>query len=267
MEYTLRRNHSENWSMPKPHLHDGCELLLSLTDGGSFFLMDNLHPLRRGTLILLEDRVLHRSVAVQGDYERYVLHIPVETLRAASTEQTDLTAIFNRNRCVQLDEAATRQLSLLMERCITQADGYGSDLLRDCALVQLLVTVGRLLSQPALCQVEQEGLSAPVRRAIDYVNFYVDEKLSLDLLAEHCYVTKFHLCHLFKTETGFTVGEYIQRVRVLRAAALLQNGETVQRAGELAGFFNNSNFIRVFTQLMGISPGRYAKEQKQGNKL
>ena len=66
MEFTLHRNHSEHWTMDTPHLHDRCELLLSLTDGGSFFLMDSLHPLRRGTLILMGDQTLHRSVAVQG---------------------------------------------------------------------------------------------------------------------------------------------------------------------------------------------------------
>ena len=47
MEFTLHRNHSEHWTMDTPHLHDRCELLLSLTDGGSFFLMDSLHPLRQ----------------------------------------------------------------------------------------------------------------------------------------------------------------------------------------------------------------------------
>lgn len=267
MDFTLHRNHSAYWTMDTPHLHDGCELLLSLTDGGSFFLMDSLHPLRRGTLLLMGDRILHRSVATQGAYDRYVLHVPVETLVRASTPQTDLRMIFAQNRCVQLDEADTRQLSALLERCLASSGAYGEDLLRECAFLQLLVSVGQLLARSSLCPVRSEGLSAPVRQAIDYIGSHLSEDLSLDRLSEHCFVTKYHLCHLFKSETGFSVGEYIQRLRVSKAAALLRGGESVQLAGEHVGFANCSNFIRVFTKLMGTSPGRYGKLQKQNQIL
>jgi len=267
MEFTLHRNHSEHWTMDTPHLHDRCELLLSLTDGGSFFLMDSLHPLRRGTLILMGDQTLHRSVAVQGAYDRYVLHIPWETLAQASTARTDLRGIFSENRCMQLEEADTRKLSSALERCLVSSDEYGEDLLRECAFVQLLVSVGQLLAQPALYSVQPEGLSAPVRQAIDYIGAHLPEELPLDRVAERCFVTKYHLCHLFKAETGFTVGEYIQRLRVSRAAALLREGESVQLAGERVGFASCGNFIRVFTRLMGTSPGRYGKLQKQSQIL
>ena len=147
------------------------------------------------------------------------------------------------------------------------SEEFGGDLLRGCALVTALVTVGQRLSQPALCPVPPDGLSSPVRCAIDYINGHLTEELPLDILAERCYVTKYHLCRLFKAETGFTVGEYILRLRVLRAAALLRGGETVQRAGELSGFSNCSNFIRTFSRLMGTSPGRYGKQQKRNQNL
>lgn len=267
MQFTLRRNHSEHWTMDTPHLHAGYELLLSLTDGGSFFLLDNLHPLRRGTLILLREGTLHRSVAVHGPYDRYVLHIPAGTLQSASTEQTDLTALFAENRCLQLEETEVRRLSALMDRCLTQTEDYGSDLLRDCDFLRLLVAVGRLLSQSGSVRVPAEGLSVPVRLAVDYITAHPTEDLSLDALAERCFVNKYHLCRLFKAETGFTPGEYIRRLRVLRAASLLREGETVQRASELAGFSNCGNFIRVFSQIMGISPGRYGKQQRKTQNL
>ena len=260
MYFTLRRNHTEHWTMDTPHLHDGCELLLSLTDGGSFFLMDNRHPIRRGTLLLMREGTLHRSVAMQGVYDRYVLHVSAETLKRVSTAQTDLTAVFDENRCVQLDEAAVRQLSAVMDRCMEISGAFGGDLLRECAFVQLLVMVGQILLQPALCRAQPEELSGPVRRAVDYIGIHAAEPLSLDILAERCFVTKYHLCRLFKKETGFTVGEYIQRLRVQRAAALLREGESVQRAGEWTGFSNCSSFIRAFSQIMGVSPGRYAKK-------
>lgn len=263
MEFTLRRNHDDRWSMQQSHLHDQLELLLSLSDGGSFFVKDNRHALHRGTLILMQDQVLHHSVAQTGAYERYVLHIPHETLREASTEQTDFLRMFQGNACIQLDEASFRQACSLMEQCLAEPASPGDDILRNCAFLSLLVLVGRLLNQPAVCPVPPEDLSVPVRCAIDRINQHLSEDLSLDVLAEHCYVTKYHLCRRFKEETGFTVGQYLLRLRLLRAAALLRAGETVQRSAETVGFRNYNNFIRAFGRLMGQSPGRYQRQFRQ----
>lgn len=262
MEYSIRRNRDDQWAMPQPHQHDCLEVLLSLTEGGSFFLMDNRYSLQKGTLIVLQDHVLHRSVAVDGDYERYVLHIPRQTLEEASSEKTDFLSVIKGNHCLQLDDTAFRQIQSLMEQCHASSDEFGEDVLQNCAFFSLLVMLGRLLSETTLFSVPKDGLSASVRQAVDWINGHLSEGLSLETLAEHCYVTKYHLCRLFKAETGFTVVEYIIRQRLLRAATLLRAGESVQKAGEEAGFQNYNHFIRTFSRLMGISPGRYQRQHR-----
>ena len=262
MEYTIRRNRNDQWTMPEPHQHDCLEILLSLTEGGSFFLMDNRYPLRRGALIVLQNQVLHRSVSVVGAYERYVLHIPRQTLIEASSAKTDFSSVIKGNHYLQLDTATFRQMQNLMEQCYVSSDEFGEDILQNCAFSQLLVSLGRLLSQPTVFSVPQDGLSAPVRQAVDWINGHLSDNLSLETLAEHCYVSKYHLCRLFKDETSFTVVEYILRQRLLRAATLLQTGESVQKAGELAGFQNYSHFIRTFSRLIGIPPGKYKRQHQ-----
>ena len=263
MEFTIRRNRDDGWNMPHSHLHDRLELLLSLSEGGSFFVQDNRHALRRGTLILMQDQVLHHSIATEGAYDRYVVHIPRQTLLAASTPQTDFLELFDMNACIQLDEASFRQVCALMEQCLTKSTAPGDDVLRNCAFLSLLVTVGRLLNQPTAYPVAPEGLSNSVRCALDWINDHLTEELPLDDLAEHCYVTKYHLCRRFKEETGFTIGQYMLRLRLLRAAELLRAGESVQRAAEESGFHNYNNFIRAFGRLMGQSPGRYQRLNRQ----
>ena len=74
------------------------------------------------------------------------------------------------------------------------------------------------------------------------------------------FISKHYLCRIFKSATGFSVMEYIIYSRILRARQLLQEGVSVQQAGELSGFSDNSHFIRTFGHLTGTSPGRYAKE-------
>ena len=61
--------------------------------------------------------------------------------------------------------------------------------------------------------------------------------------------------------------EYIIYSRVLMARQLLQQGVSVQQAGELSGFSDNSHFIRTFGHLTGTSPGRYAKEYQHSDQV
>ena len=74
-------------------------------------------------------------------------------------------------------------------------------------------------------------------------------------------------CRVFKSATGFSVMEYIIYSRVLRARQLLKEGISVQQAGEMSGFSDNSHFIRTFGHLTGTSPGRYAREYLNSNAL
>ncbi len=263
MDYVIRLNSNDQWAMKKAHQHDCLEILLSLTDGGSFFLMDNRHSIHRGTLVLIEEHVLHRSVSTNDLYERFVLYIPYKTLVEVSGTNTDFLSILTRSCCLQLDEEAFLQVRRLMEQCHFQSEEFGNEVLQDCAFLSLLVTICRLLSQPTISSVPPDGLSTPIRQTIDRINSHLADELSLNSLAEHCYITKYHLCRLFKDETGFTIGEYIVRQRIFRAAALLRAGENVQKASEAVGFRNYSHFIRTFSRLMGVSPGRYQKKFKQ----
>lgn len=262
MKYSIMLNRDESWNMPQSHRHDCLELLLCLRDGGSFFLRDTVYPLQKGALLLLQENTLHRSIGTEAAYERYVVHIPRETLRAASGDRTDFAALFKENYYVQLEPEQFDRVRSLMEQCYAADGGLGEDVLQTCAFLSLLVFVARLLPASLTVPVFNHGLSPSVARAIDWINSHLEEDLSLDALAGRCYVTKYHLCRLFKEETGFTVGEYILQQRLLQAGALLRAGETVQRAAESAGFRNYNHFIRTFSRWMGVSPGRYRSQQK-----
>ena len=41
---------------------------------------------------------------------------------------------------------------------------------------------------------------------LDYINTHLHEQITLDSLEERFYVSKYHLCHLFRKNTGVTVG-------------------------------------------------------------
>lgn len=267
LNYHVSLNRDSDWHMHRPHFHEGYEVLLSLSDAGSFFVERNLYPLRRGTLLLMEDAVLHRSIAEPAVvYERYVLHFTGETLAAVSTKQTDLLSRFSRGaRCIHLEESRLLSLAALFERCSqTRSGSFGDDLRQDIAFLELLLIICTLLDDKEPVNAPRTADFARVEPILEYIQHNLSDSLTLASIAEKFFISKYHLCHIFKAATGFSVGEYIIHCRVLKARALLRKGCSVQAAGEQAGFRNNAHFIRTFGELSGISPGRYMKAYRKG---
>lgn len=70
---------------------------------------------------------------------------------------------------------------------------------------------------------------------------------------------------LFKKHTGLPIRAYIIDNRIEYAKKLLNSGSSVNDACFESGFNDYSNFIRTFTKVAGISPGKYSKKDYNCN--
>lgn len=250
---------SDLWNMGHYHFHEQYEILLSLSENTQMFVTDRCYPMQYGSLILLSPAILHRSVAESQQYNRYVIRFTKQYAESLSTTTTNLLRCFNTGRVqYQLNREQTERLSSLYEECIEDHTGYGSDLRRNMAFVQLLLYVDEMTNTPDLPLVQQSDWpNGNMSEILNYIPDHLTEDLSLDSLSAKFFISKPHLCRIFKEYTGFPPGEYIIKSRIMHARRLLQEGKSVQEAGEESGFRSYAHFIRTFRQLVGVSPGRY----------
>lgn len=269
VEFHLQLNHNETWNMSRLHFHDHFELLLPLTTPGNIFVNDQVYPLSRGTLYLIGENTLHRTIAT-GFHARYVLHISRNALVELSTPQTDFTQLTqDAFRRANLDtEGLTEIIELFQALERNKNDGsFGSDIHQMVALLNLLIRVAPTLNAATAGESIRNKDFLRVAPILDYIRDNLSEPLSLDQIASQFYISKHYLCRIFKAATGFSVMEYIIYSRVLLARQLLQEGYSVQQAGEHSGFSDNSHFIRTFGHLTGVTPGRYAKEYQSSDQI
>jgi len=269
VEFHLQLNHNETWNMSRLHFHNYIELMLPLVSPGNIFVSDQIYPLNRATLYLIGENTLHRTITT-GFHARYVLHIGRKALAELSTPQTDFTQLSeNSFLCAPLDNSQMTQLVELfqsLER--NKSDGsFGSDIRQTIALLELLLWVAPTLHASNTGEAIQNKDFMRVAPILDYIRAHLSEPLKLDQIAGEFFISKHYLCRIFKSATGFSVMEYIIYSRVLMARQLLQQGVSVQQAGELSGFSDNSHFIRTFGHLTGTSPGRYAKEYQHSDQV
>ena len=255
--------------MSRLHFHDYYELLLPLTSPGNIFVNDQVYPLCRGTLYLIGENTLHRTIS-DGSHARYVLHISRQTLSDLSTSQTDFMQLTKQNfsRSTMDNEQMIGLIEQFQALERNKNDGrFGSDIRQIGALLDLLIQVAPILNAATAGESIQNKDFIRVSPILDYIRDNLTEPLTLDQIANEFYISKHYLCRIFKTATGFSVMEYIIYSRVLRARQLLKEGVSVQQAGERSGFSDNSHFIRTFGHLTGTSPGRYAREYQHQNQL
>jgi YesN/AraC family two-component response regulator len=99
-----------------------------------------------------------------------------------------------------------------------------------------------------------------VRHALAFVREHFAEPITLSQVASEARLSKFHFCRLFQRRVGLSFREYLCRLRLERARALLADRElTVTEVAYAIGFNDLSHFDKVFNRAVGMSPTEYRR--------
>ncbi|UCH92336.1 MAG: helix-turn-helix transcriptional regulator [Candidatus Aminicenantes bacterium] len=105
-------------------------------------------------------------------------------------------------------------------------------------------------------------------RVVEFVLKCPDEELgvlSVRKLARIFDVSESFLSRKFRISKPYSIGKFIFRERMFRAASLLKenNQITIKSLSETIGFYDYNYFIRAFKKFYGISPSQYRNCKKK----
>lgn len=96
---------------------------------------------------------------------------------------------------------------------------------------------------------------SPANKALWYVESHLGGALSLDEVAAHSDVSRFHLSHAFAARTGRPLMTYVRGRRLAEAARALARGAPDILAVALdAGYNSHEAFTRAFRDQFGLTP-------------
>jgi len=100
-----------------------------------------------------------------------------------------------------------------------------------------------------------------VNAALDYMRENcMQQHLSLSAVADHVYVSQWHLSKLLNRETGKSFFDLLGSMRVEKSKTLLRTpGMNIQDVAEQTGYTDVAHFSRTFKKLTGQTPGEYRK--------
>jgi len=127
------------------------------------------------------------------------------------------------------------------------------------ALPEALATLVTLTGgEPA--RVERPGTwSIAVGRARALLDARITGTVTLDELAAHAGLDKFHLCRAFREQVGLPPHAYVTHRRVSLAQELLAQGVPQGEVALRVGLYDQSQLHRHFKRILGLTPGAWAR--------
>ena len=101
-----------------------------------------------------------------------------------------------------------------------------------------------------------------IQEAMDLISKNcADPNLSVSQVASELGLSEGHLSHLFKKETGTTMGNYLTRCRIQKAMSLLRQRKLkVYEVAEACGYRDITYFSGTFKKLVGMTPSEYQNQ-------
>lgn len=216
---------------------------------GTLRLNGATHVVRPGQAFLLTEQDEATYWADNRDPWQYVFFAFDGPLASTLLERT----VFARqDPLVPVD---AEQMAALCRELWEQLDESDTTLAGQQALMALL-----RLFIPAR---EGRALSAAqrhVRQALSYIRLHYTQPLTVSQLAATLYVDRSYLCRAFQAHMGRSPREYIQQVRLERAAHWLRTTDRSLSDVALAvGFDSYSTFYRAFCAHYGQTPSAYRR--------
>lgn len=250
---THARDLKENLSM---HWHPNIELLYFTNGSGRVFCGTQDYDVSAGDLFIVNANLPH-AIASEELVQYYCLIID-QAFCLENGIDTD-NAVFK----TLLKE---RRLSALFEAVIKEyqtPQPYKNAGVR-AAVLNLMVYIARTFREPREKPGQEPLHDEGMRRALGFITAHINEKLSLEQVAEKAGRSKYYFLREFKKMTGETVVSYMNKTRCENAKILLKTGRyTIQEVCEKTGFEDVSYFSKNFKRYTGQTPSFYLKSQNR----
>lgn len=99
-----------------------------------------------------------------------------------------------------------------------------------------------------------------VEKIKKYIFEHFADDLSLENIAQGCFVSVTHLQKAFKEQAGVSVKQYCASMRITNACRMLLSSKlSVNKIAEKCGFNDLKNFYRQFKSMVGKTPAEFRK--------
>ena len=239
-----------------PHFHSSIELMY-VTEGTLSVIVDGKHTqLHPGEFSISPSFAIH-SYWTEGTSRSYVLTVPMESIpsyKSLLSKKTFARYFGEDHSHGELKRCMEALIRLFAE----EEESSGDSVVRRNLMKGYLYVVISLI-------LGETGVEAHAQSRDEFLakNIHYQEKLTLDMLAQHFGYSTYRFSRLFHNYFGRGITECINSMRCREAAVALDRKKvSVTEIAMASGFESTRTFYREFKRYYGMTPTQYAHREK-----
>lgn len=251
------------------HWHPEMEIITVLQGQVRVMIADKQYMGHKGDVFFVNAGQLHEiRGGVENLFRAFVFPMDFLQFRRADIAQNELLAPLDEGLLrfpfyvaadTEIGQALFSELKKMIRICANPS--FGHQLLVKSSL---LYVIGLLASTHMLTQCpmrpREEYRVQMLRDIVEYLGEHCTEKLRLSDVSARFGLSPQYFCSFFKENSGRTLVQHINFLRIERASRLLrETEEPILEISFSVGFENVSYFIKRFREVYGCTPTEYRR--------
>lgn len=248
----------------EPHSHQFLEICFCLEGQSVIRYNNDILQLRAGDVCVIMPDVIHvelpekhgqyKALWLATDFHRVVAH-------TVFRDYSRNVMLLEGDQCSMTSDFHYIVQNLLKER--TNEGKYAAELVKSYILQVLYYTL-RNLERPAEQPGSGNWRDSVVDKVRQYVELHYTRLIRLSEISQELCVSINHLNHIFKTETGRTIIQYIEDFKMAKAKQMLS--ETDESIGSIAsrlGYYDQYHFSKIFKKETSSTPTQHRNRKSE----
>ena len=240
---------------------------------GQIIADDITYTLKKGDLLLLKSGICyHLLTPTQGNtnyltlnfdylFHNRNLEVPIPPAIAAKFDSTQLLEYVNFKKTPELNKVVYLDKFHIVEQDLLEVEHVYTRQI-NCYHLRLTglfyVVFSKIITEIGLRKSEIRTITYKIDQIIDYIQLNYATDLSNKMIGDHFHFHPNYVNHLMVTYTGYSLHQYLLRIRISEAIRLLETTDhKISVIAYIVGFSDISHFSNCFKKFTGKSPKNY----------
>lgn len=247
------------------HFHEYCEIILVTEGHATIEINDRDYDVKKGDIVIYNPYDMHSEKSLHTENFKFIFfaidRFEIKNLKKNCLVPNDCKRIYQTGDSYELLYAFFNRM--LIE--IDEKKRYYGEILKELTRTALMYIIRVILADEH--PINPYYTDNTLNIALDYIENNLAGDLSLDNIADNCFVSKYYLSHLFAGYKNMSIGRYVLECRLKHAKTLLvTTDKKVSQIGEAVGFNESGYFCRVFKKEVGCTPLEFRNAKNTVNR-